>query len=283
MKFLIYSFFIIYLCILSNSKNIILSAGVGQYTHDQLWKQYTAFKTYSNIGIITASSILAYNLDTNGSLASYDTNDTYWTAETYQQYIKQTLKLKSYPCVYCDSTIGMCSNLSSRLENLYLNVDKFIDDSIQRAKLFNYDGYFVDFEPDTIVNSTKLTDFILMWNEALNKYNLTLNVWIGYDTPYDDRIWNTTTLNLVSMNTYTDTYDYFIYMAGSLQTSINDITRLGFGLLTNYGIESEMYSMNETEIMKIAKWSKISKVNTLSLWASHISPHWYNALYLFIH
>jgi hypothetical protein len=232
--------------------------------------------------IITASSILAYNLDINGSLDTYLTNDSFWSAETYQLYIKENLGLKSYPCLYCDATIGMCSNLSNRLENLYLNKTYFINDSIYRAKKFNYDGYFVDFEQDTTVNITKLTDFILLWNNELNKYKLSLTLWVDDGTPYDERIWNTSTLKLISMDTYTNTYDSFINIAASLQTSTNDITRLGFGLLTNYNYFGNINdSINNTDMMKIVKWSILTKSNSLSLWASHISPQWYDSLQLY--
>jgi hypothetical protein len=176
----------------------------------------------------------------------------------------------------------MCSNLSNRLEKLYLNMDFFIKTSIQKAQLYNYDGYMVDFEPDTQnLNQTKLTDFILEWNDALNIYNLTLNLWIGGNTMYDFRIYNTSNLLLTTMNTYNNDYDTFITTMIHLQVIMNNMTNLGFGLLTAYTNNYANYT-NPIDITNIINWSLLTKTNSLSLWASHIDPHWVEALYLYI-
>lgn len=272
------------ICVIATNE-IILSSGIGNYNDNQLWQQYTAFKAYANIGVTTASSILSYNINEDGTLGSYIMNSTIWNPENYQQYIKQTTNLKSYPCIYCDETIGMCSNLSTRLLNLYANSNVFIENTVMLAQKYNYDGYMVDLEPINTINSTILTDFILNWNTAMNKNNLTLILWIGGSTQYDERILNTTNLRLITMNTYSNLYSSYINVMSNLQISSNYIKQIGAGLLTNYGLKllpnyNENYVSNN--ISEIIKWSKKSKINTISLWASHIDPLWFESLIYYI-
>jgi hypothetical protein len=261
----------------------MISSGLGGWTHDQLWSQYTSFKAYKDMSLINTISILSYNLQENGTIGVYQTNDSYWNAETYQQFLKQKLGIKAIPCIYCDATIGMCPDLSSRLENLYLNSSGFINDTIYRANIYEWDGYIVDFEPDSTVNTTKLTDFIFDWSEQLETNGLSLTLWIGGNTPYDDRIYNYSKINLITMNTYSQSYEEFISVAAPLQTSVIDITKLGFGLLTNYYTKKSFGNVtDDSDIMEIIKWSILAKSGSLSLWASHIPPDWYEALQLYL-
>lgn len=262
--------------LVAHANEVILSSGLGGWNRQQLWNQYTSYKAYSDMGILTGASILAYNLQENGMLGVYPINDTDLTAETYQQYLKTHLGLKAYPCVYCDASLGNCQNLSARLENLYLQQEAFLQDSLHRADMYGWDGYSVDFEPDDAVNATKLMDFLIAWGDLLYQSNRTLQVWIGGDTPYDlDRMFNTTGIVFLTMDTYTDTYESFLNIATPLQTSINNISNLGFGLLTNYGQKS---SQTMTDIEEIVHWSILTKAGPLSLWASHIPPLWYKPL-----
>jgi len=255
------------------ANEVVLSAGIGGYNSTQLWSQYTAFKTYSTIGIISTASILSYYLAVDGSLAVYQTADPSMSAEQYQSIMTSELGLKSIPCIYCDATLGNCQNLSQRLENLYQNQQAFIVDSLNRAKTYGFSGYYLDLEPDSVVNSTQLTDFVFDWGYALQQNDLSLTLWIGGDTQYDnDRIFNSTVFNLVTMNTYNTNYADFIAIAAPLQTSINNVSRIGFGLLTNYGTN------DVSDIDQIALWSLLTKTGSLSLWASHIPPEWYFAL-----
>lgn len=269
--------------LITDSRNVMISSGLGGWTHDQLWGEYTSLKAYKDIGLINTVSILAYNLQENGTLGTYPTGDPIWGAETFQQFVKQKLSMRAIPCIYCDATIGMCSDLSDRLENLYLNMSGFINDTIYRATLYGWDGYIVDFEPDSTVNSTKLTDFVIDWTEQLSTYNLTLTLWIGGNTPYDFRIYNHSMINLITMNTYSQSYEEFIGVAAPLQTSVINITNLGFGLLTNYFTGKIFGEVTDSsDMMEISKWSALSKAGSLSLWASHIPPDWYEALQLYM-
>jgi len=256
-----------------NAKEVILSSGLGNYTDAQLLQQYTAFKAYKDIGLITTSSILLYNLNEDGSLGFYNTLSN-MTSKHYQTILKSELGLKAMPCLYCDSTIGMCSNFSDRFSNLYSNMTQFIKSTVVEALEHNWDGYYVDFEPDTSVNSTEVTNFVLAWNLELKAFNLKLNLWIGGNAPYDDRIY-TSDILITTMNTYVDNYSDFINIASGLQVITTNITNLGFGLLTNYVDTSHT---SGSYIEQIINWSILTKSNSLSLWASHIDPNWFFAL-----
>lgn len=265
------------------ARDVILSAGIGDYTYQELWELTTSFKFYKSINAISSSSILAYYLQDNGTLGVYNTAVNNYDGEDYQRSLLQ-YNLTAYPCLYCDSTIGMCSNLSQRIQNMINNKEIFISDSINRALSNGWDGYYVDFEPDSPVNATSLTEFILEWSLALNNYNLTLNIWIGSDTPYDTNLlYNTTHLKLSTMNTYDLDYEEFINTVAQLQRDQFESSRLGFGLLTNYG-KSNMTDnyINGTTLQFISQWSRLTNADSLSLWASHIPPDWYEPLISFL-
>lgn len=266
---------------LISSKDVILSAGVGRWSRLPLHNQYTAYKTYSEIGLITTASILAYQLMDDGSLGVYETDDPHISGEYFQYLIKKELKLDALPCLFCDATIGACSNLSQKLEKLYSHEEQFIDDTIHRAKFYGWKGFSVDFEPDGTVDSDKLTNFIIKWAIKLMKNNLLLSIWIGGPTQYDmDMLLNSSLVNIVTMDTYTISYQNFISVAGPLQISTTDITKLGFGLLT-YSSDSKLDDNND-DILSIARWLKLSKSQTLSIWASNIPPSWYEALLFYL-
>lgn len=269
-------------------KEVVLSTGLGGWTQQQLWSQYTSYKAYADIGIITTSSVLAYYIAENGSLAVYTTRSSMWPAEIYQATLKNDLGLKALPCLYCDATIGNCADLASRLNNLYNNMTGFIDDTISRGKQYGWDGYSVDFEPDTPVEMEQVTNFILEWGKALQENEMYLSVWIGGNVPYNlTQLYNSSYVKLVTMDTYNLSYDEVINVVAPLQTSMYDVNNLGFGLLTNYQTnnKSSRNRYNQTEgpdMVGIVSWSLLTGAEPLSLWASHIPPEWYGALYTYV-
>ena len=117
------------------SANIILSSGLTNWTNQQLTFQYNLYKTYKSMNIITGSSILVYEINENGEMDTYKTNNNV-LAEEYQYRLKKELGLKSYPCFFCDTTIQMCGGQGfiERFEKLYKNMSSFIDNTINRQK-----------------------------------------------------------------------------------------------------------------------------------------------------
>ncbi len=269
-------------------KEVILSSGIGGWSSDQLLNQYYAYKTYSNMNIITTSSILAYYIEENGTLGVYNTGDVNMNGEQYQKKIRDELQLSALPCLYCDATIGSCTNLSSRLNNLYDNMDLFINDTITRALVNNWNGYSVDLEPDDNVDTSNVTNFIVSWSNALNVHNLYLSVWIGSDTPYNLTIlYNSTLIRLITMDSYGMNYKETINLLAPIQTTMFDSHNLGFGLLTNYN-EKQLNDEDDDDnfdLKDLLNWASLSNVDTISIWASHIPPEWYTHLntYLYLH
>src|SRR5579872_1040201 len=143
------------------TREIILSSGVTNWTTKQLTLQYNKYSAYANMGIVTASSILVYNLDNDGHLGTYATADQNMSAIEYQISLKK-LGLKIYPCLFCDTSIGVCNNLTKTMNKLYSHQQHFINDTITQALKFGWDGYTVDFETgDDKIDIEKFTDFIL--------------------------------------------------------------------------------------------------------------------------
>jgi hypothetical protein len=262
----------------SHENQVILSAGIGNYSLLQLDQQYHAYKTYTDIGLISGASILVYELSNEGMLNEQQTNDPNLSAEKFQSLLKIQLKLTALPCLFCDATIGACANLSYRLEKLYTNQTNFMIDSLSRAINHGWDGYFVDFEPDGMVDMYKITNFIMMWGKFLYRHNLSLNVWMGESSPYNmTLLYDFPYVNLITMDTYVSTYDQFITIASSLQIS-TDISRIGYGLWT--------YAPNgiidEKDMIAISEWLVLTKTSMVSLWASTIPPSWYTGISNFI-
>jgi len=157
------------------------------------------------------------------------------------------------------------------LEKLFARKYEFINDTITRALKYGWYGYSVDFEPDTDVNSTELTNFMIEWGNALQKYNLILSIWIGGPTPYKlDTLLRSDAIRVITMDTYTSGYGTFIDIAGQLIIMTN-MKNVGFGLLA--------YPTQYDDILRITKWIAMSKVNTLGIWASTIPPEWYEAVF----
>jgi hypothetical protein len=264
--------------------DVILSAGIGGYNESELVRQYNSYSAYAEINVITGSSILAYYLDENGDLATYKTGDKNWSGEAFQQSIGKDLGLKTFPCLYCDETINLCSPLSPRLEKLYAHQDDFIKKSIVRALEYGWDGYYVDIESGHQLNQTKLTDFIVEWGRQLANNQLKLNVWIGSTTKYDNqRLFNSQIgLGLTHMDTYDCSYDEFINKGQELMISVGNSTTYGFGLLTNYPkTDVDLNRGFDSNLTLSISWSTRIKA-TLSLWASHISPLWFESLQLHV-
>jgi hypothetical protein len=250
-------------------KEIILSAGVDKYALLPLEKQYMLYKSYKQKGLITGSSVLAYYLSENGTLESY--ND----GEELQYNLKHNLNLSAYPCLFCDSTIGACDNLFSRLNVLYSNETYFIEQSIYKANKYGWDGYYVDFEFNMFIDYNKLTNFILKWAKALYDNNLILNLWIG-DTAYYNMtlLYNNKHIKLTTMTTYLKTSD----IVKIIVEGYYNVSNIMYGLLTympdNPAIEV-LYSDLSTVI------ELFNGTEAITLWASNIPESWYNSLLLF--
>lgn len=277
-----------------NNREVILSAGLGNFTHEKLVTKINTFAAYKDMNIISGSSALVYFFGMNATLDTYNTSDPDISAEQFQLILRNK-GLKAYPCIYCDSTIGNCKNINDRLNNLYLQQQTFIDETILRAQKYGWHGYTIDIEPDQNIDEIRLTNFMLDWGNQLNKNNMTLYIWIGGPTAYHmETLYNTNVdIKLITMDTYAPTYENFIEYASEPLVQINNVSKLGFGLLSsaykiNPNTDSDtiifnlLNSTTQDTMMQITKWTKISNVGALSIWASIIPPSWYYGLYLYL-
>lgn len=279
MKFLKTLFFLLKF-IGVNSHEVILSAGIIGDPIEKIQVQFNKYKSYKNSGLITASSVLAYNINENGNLGTYNTRSLNMSAEDFQMSL-QKLNLKSYPCIFCDATIGRCKNFGDRIEKVYLNEEKFIEDTLSRAVLYNWDGYTIDFEPDQMIDGVKLSNFVVNWANSLDKYNLTLYVWIGGPTQYNLGVFYPIyNIKLVTMNTYSLPYSSFIETASGELVKSGRNSKMGFGFLTDYN--SNVKSIPERDIGNILGWLNIANAGFINLWASNIPAHWYEALFTYV-
>lgn len=265
--------------IIAHTRNeVILSAGVGNYSRLSLHDQYMTYQTYADIGLISASSILAYQISVDGMLEEWPTYDSAISAEGLQYSIKTKFDLKAYPCIFCDATIGACSNLGMRTDRMLSNQHAFIVDSIERAMKYGWDGYIVDFEPDSPLNITGIAHFMVDWAEELYQRNMTLWLWIGSTALYDFNIVSASPhIKYVTMSTYVTSYNDFINIASILQTQIG-IDKLSFGLFTY----PTTFPISESDMLLIVDWLNITKSHSINLWAASVPPGWYKGLTKFL-
>ena len=255
--------------------NILLSSGLYNWNDKQLDEQYNYFRNYKNLNLITQSSILAYVINIDGMIELIPTNSSI-DAEQYQYNISRNLNLYAYPCIFCDATIGFCNNFDDKINAVFKNQQRFIDDLINRSIKYNWSGYTIDFEPDRSIDGSKTTDLMVDLAKNLNKYNKKLYIWINYGVdamiPFNiSHLMNINNIILLAMNTYSCNYNSFIDIASTMIIHSKSIDRIGFGLLTY-----EKYQIiSEDILVKIIIWLNITKISFLSLWASIIPPNWY--------
>jgi len=278
--------------ILSINNTIILSSGLYNWSSGQLNEQYNFFKVYKNLNIITASSILTYVINSDGNIDLIPTsNYSNIDAEQYQYKISTDLNLPAYPCIFCDATIGFCTNFDDISEKIFKNQIKFINDLIDRSIKYNWSGYVIDFESDRPIDNYKLTNLMIDLGNALYKYNKRLYIWIEYSTytyyPFNiSRLIDHNNIYLLTMNTYNSNYNMFIDLASSLMIHSKSFNRIGYGMITYDNMKMINSDLHQNSVISniedIIKWLKINKQTTLSLWASIIPPNWYIPLNNFL-
>ena len=260
-----------------SAKEIVLSAGLKDFTDQQLAEQYQRYENY--LPFITASSILVYEIGLNGTLQHYNISSKEYTAETYQQSLKKNLGLKSYPCIFCDSTLnGICDNIDLRLNNVLKRKEEFILESIGLAKKYEYDGYYLDLEGVTNVDQYLLTDFVNQWATAIAPYHLKLRVWIGPGTPFLlEKLLENCYTEIASFDTYTDDYQTFVNQASKYFNQICNKSHLSYGLLT---YDTTLATKNT--IHDIFEYITDIDVGSVTFWASTLPGHWLGTLKTFL-
>jgi len=307
-----------------------LSAGMGGFSKDQLTEQYTRFENYKEKKLITASSVLLYYFNDDGTFGNWNTSTVDWTAKQFQVDLKEKLGLKAYPCFFCDETIGNCKPLDKKLNAVFANKERFIESTILEAKKFGWDGYSLDMETFSTLDTTQLTQFVIDWGKALDDNGMKISIWVGGPTQYDmsAMVASPYIHSIVTMNTYVSNFDSFQYMAQALLNVVS-VGRAGFGLL-NYEFFTESHlsqglsgdqltrkfpglfsgdgksqvsaavmahalssgntslaalqslkssvAMADSDIDKVAQWTKDKGAYGLSTWASEIPSSWDHAL-----
>jgi hypothetical protein len=82
-------------------------------------------------------------------------------------------------------------------------------------------------------------------------------------------------IKLLSINTYVSNYNDFITAAEENLIKMNNTTKLGAGILSSNNIPEE-------DMIKVAEWLSIAKINTMNIWSSNISPFAYKGLYNYL-
>lgn len=281
-KKMLFSLLTVFLCTLGsfatkNNNDVTLTSGLQDFDRVQLDHQYNLFSLYKNMHIIRSSSMLIYNIDTQGNLDTYKTNDSATSAEYFQSLLKNNLGLYAYPCLYCDATAGFCSDLNMRLEKMYKNQTRFILDLVERTMVNGWHGLYFDFEPDGAIDWDKLTHFLIDISHVLNVVQLPVYVWVGHGTSYDHHLLlSATNIKLVSMDTYQQTYaDFVVSAVDNVEQLTSNANKLVVGLLTSEPVSQE-------DMFEILKWCTVANITTINLYASTISGFAFEALQSFL-
>jgi hypothetical protein len=158
----------------------------------------------------------------------------------------------------------------------------FIDQCIQQAKIYNYKGYNLDWEPTegvTIDDSYAYAEFIDTFANALHNEGLILSVDIAqWGSP---SIWNytaianTTVDKGISMGTYTSNDDSFNKQLTNLITAFG-AEKSGVGLMTVNASTNEPMPLSEVEY----RFEQLltQGVNEVDIWCMPIPENWFPLL-----
>jgi len=76
-------------------KDIILFAGIGNWSDQYLYNQYSAYRAYANMEMINTASILTYFLNTDGMMGVYQSDIDNHTCEEFQYTLKKRFWIES--------------------------------------------------------------------------------------------------------------------------------------------------------------------------------------------
>merc|ERR1719253_596888 len=98
--------------------------------------------SYKKSGAITGTSLVMYNIASNGSVIDTpDPGDPSWTAKQFQQDLKKKLGLKAVPLLMCGD---QCPQ--SGRDKILQNPSSFVDELLAEVHKFDWDGVALDFE-----------------------------------------------------------------------------------------------------------------------------------------
>ncbi len=160
----------------------------------------------------------------------------------------------------------------------------FIDQCITQAKLYNYTGYNLDWEPTDNVTAQDGQDystFIGIFADALHSQGLKLSVDVAtWSVIWDyDAIAATNVDYAISMGTYTSSDTSFSTQLNSIMKSFGK-SRAGVGLETVNASTEDRLSMDEV----IWRFDEIveSGAVEIDLWKMPVPPLWWPLLHRFV-
>lgn len=228
--------------------------------------------------LINAVSFEKYTLGSNSTLV--DNNLTIVNDRILAMNIETYPLLSSYPHY---------PEFIDWMRELFANPDPFINKCISEAKLNQYSGYNLDFEPTDNISSADASayaNFINTFSVRLHENNFKLSVDIAKWTVNGISIWDydsiaTTNVDTaISMGTYTSNNTAFSIQLNYTLDSFG-LTRTGIGLETvNASNESEPLSIENIKYR--FDLINLYKIENIAIWKMPIPINWIPFLINFV-
>ena len=242
-------------------------------------------QNYHQQGLITSISFEKYNLGPNGTLVHDD------DLENVTPILQTYNGLELWPMI---SSYPYPPQFLTWMRQLFINetlANEFINECKQQAIQYNYNGFNVDWEPQSGPQPTKQD--AIDYASFLNKFSIemhSINKKLSVDVATWSLLWNLTLLSqteldyIITMNTYTNHYKTWL---NALNEDINDIgnnwnNKLVVGLSTTNLSNKDDKPFSENQL-QIRFDTLIDKgVDKIGIWDMPLQSDWQSFLTQFV-
>ena len=252
------------------SNQVWLSIGYGNASHAAMQAKWNVCESYKKSGAITGTSLVMYNIASDGSLINQETGDPSWTAKQFQQDLKNKLGLKAVPLLMCGTNCP-----KSGIKSILRNPSKFVDALVAEVQQFGWDGLAMDFESPF----DEWDGFTHIFNQlatTLRNIGKGLYIWWGAAGAYYNGVALSGIAGMWSMQTYGQTVAYI--ERGNWEYSHGRFSQ-GVGLTRASQPESH------DDMVSLAKWAvQHGNVNHFHVWdgADQFHDEWTDGFRNFI-
>eukprot|EP01084_Bolivina_argentea_P243362 408002_1 len=239
-------------------------------------------QNYSQQGLINSISFEKYNLGPNGTLILDNDLDNVTPQLQTINNIELWPMISSYP--YPPEFLTWMRQLFNN-ETL---CDQFIDQCKQQAKTYNYNGFNVDWEPQTGPQPTEqdAINYALFLNKFAQEMH-SINKQLSVDIGSWNLLWNLTLISqteidyIITMNTYTNHYKTWLNALNEDMQQINNWNdKLVVGLSTFNLSAKKPFSENQLQMrFDILQEYNIHKIG---IWDMPLQSDWQHFLTEFV-
>lgn len=258
----------------TKSVDVTLTLELASLSSGDLLQEYKNVGLYAQMNLITATSVLAYTIATTGELNVRPTANASFDVEAFQWKLQSHFGLRSFPCLFCDSLGGNCSNITTRLTNMYAKESDFLANITSKAARGLWSGFAVFLKTDEEIDWALWSRFLQRLADALNPLRIPLHLWIHDQTFYEASLLEAPNVIVLSMH---DAQDY----NHLLNVTLTDMERVGNATRFGLAVFLPMY-MTRHDSLQLVSWMRGAQISTLYLWSNQIDAFAFAFLHRFL-